>query len=85
MSFGRRMRASSVTVVLLLLSCGLSGCMGSSDKEERPYPSIWDRSDFEWDTSGTFSRVLEAGPYYALEVKEAMVCLLYTSDAADEE
>ena len=67
------MRASSVTVVLLLLSCALSGCMGSSDKEERSYPSIWDRSDVEWDTSGTFSRVLEAGPYYALEVKEAMI------------
>ena len=67
------MRASSVTVVLLLLSCALSGCMGSSDKEERSYPSIWERSDVEWDTSGTFSRVLEAGPYYALEVKEAMI------------
>ena len=67
------MRASSVTVVLLLLSCALSGCMGSSDKEERSYPSIWERSDVEWDTSGTFSRVLEAGPYHALEVKEAMI------------
>ena len=67
------MRASSVTVVLLLLSCALSGCMGSSDKEERSYPSIWERSDVEWDTSGTFSRVLEAGPYHALEVKETMI------------
>ena len=67
------MRASSFTVVLLLLSCTLSGCMGPVNKEEHSYPSIWDRSDAEWDTSGTFSRVLEAGPHYALEVKEAMI------------
>ena len=73
MSFGRNMRTSSVTVVLLLMSCALSGCMGSDGKEENSYPSIWDRSEIEWDTSGTFSRVLDTGPYYALEVKEAMI------------
>ena len=73
MSFGRNMRTSSVTVVVLLMSCALSGCMGSDGKEENSYPSIWDRSEIEWDTSGTFSRVLDTGPYYALEVKEAMI------------
>ena len=67
------MRASSVAVVTLLLSCALSGCIGSNDNAENSYPSIWERGNLEWDTSGTFSRVLETGPYYALDVQEAMI------------
>ena len=67
------MRTSSVAVVTLLLSCALSGCIGSNDNAENSYPSIWERGNLEWDTSGTFSRVLETGPYYALDVQEAMI------------
>ena len=67
------MRSPSVAVVALLLSCALSGCIGSNDNTENSYPSIWERGDLEWDTSGSFSRVLETGPYYALDVQEAMI------------
>ncbi|MED5398092.1 MAG: hypothetical protein VYD41_02025, partial [Candidatus Thermoplasmatota archaeon] len=67
------MRARSVVVAMLLLSCALSGCIGSNDNAENSYPSIWERGNLEWDTSGTFSRVLETGPYYALDVQEAMI------------
>ena len=67
------MRSPSVAVVALLLSCALSGCIGSNDNTENSYPSIWERGDIEWDTSGSFSRVLETGPYYALDVQEAMI------------
>ena len=70
---GRSMRSPSVAVVALLLSCALSGCIGSNDNTENSYPSIWERGDLEWDTSGSFSRVLETGPYYALDVQEAMI------------
>ena len=67
------MRSPSVAVVALLLSCALSGCIGSDGDSENSYPSIWERGDLEWDTSGSFSRVLETGPYYALDVQEAMI------------
>ncbi|MAH98837.1 MAG: hypothetical protein CMA12_05780 [Euryarchaeota archaeon] len=67
------MRAPSVVVVLLFLGFTFSGCIDSSDDEENSYPSIWERSNLEWDTSGTFSRVLEAGPYYSLDVQEAII------------
>ena len=67
------MRDRSVVVATLLLSCALSGCIGSDADSENSYPSIWERGDLEWDTSGTFSRVLEAGPHYALDVQEAMI------------
>ena len=67
------MRSPSVAVVALLLSCALSGCIGSNDNTENSYPSIWERGDLEWDASGSFSRVLETGPYYALDVQEAMI------------
>ncbi len=67
------MRTSSVAVVTLLMSCALSGCIGSDGDSENSYPSIWERGNLEWDTSGTFSRVLETGPYYALDVQEAMI------------
>ncbi len=62
---GRSMRSPSVAVVALLLSCALSGCIGSNDNTENSYPSIWERGDLEWDTSGSFSRVLD--------VQEAMI------------
>ena len=67
------MRLFSASVVILLLGGFLSGCLVSEDKTEQGYPSIWDRSSLDWDTSGTFSRVLESGPFYALDVQEAMI------------
>jgi hypothetical protein len=41
--------------------------------KEEFYPSLWDRHTLDWDTSGTFSRVLEPGPFHALEVQEAFI------------
>ena len=67
------MRVRSVAVATLLLCCALSGCIGPDDDSENSYPSIWERGNLDWDTSGTFSRVLEAGPHYALDVQEAMI------------
>ena len=67
------MRVPSFAVATLLLSCALSGCIGSDADSEKSYPSLWERGSLEWDTSGTFSRVLEAGPHYALDVQEAMI------------
>jgi len=67
------MRVVSVAIVALVLSGLLSGCLGREGDVSNSYPSIWDRSDLDWDTSGTFSRVLESGPFYALEVQEVMI------------
>ena len=67
------MRVVSVAIVALVLSGLLSGCLGREGDVDNSYPSIWDRSDLDWDTSGTFSRVLESGPFYALEVQEVMI------------
>lgn len=67
------MRSPPVMVVLLFLGLTFSGCIDSGDNEEKTYPNIWERSNLEWDTSGTFSRVLEAGPYYSLDVQEAFI------------
>ncbi|MEC7757370.1 MAG: CocE/NonD family hydrolase [Candidatus Thermoplasmatota archaeon] len=67
------MRSTPGMVVLLFLGFTFSGCIDSGDNEENTYPSIWERSNVEWDTSGTFSRVLESGPYYSLDVQEALI------------
>ena len=40
---------------------------------EVAYPSIWDRHTLEWQTNGTMSYLLEAGPHTALEVQEAFI------------
>ena len=40
---------------------------------ETQYPSIWDRHTMEWDTSGSYSLLLEPGPHSALEVQEAFI------------
>jgi len=74
----KNMRAVvSVAMALSILLPALSGCMGagSSDgaSKEEFYPPLWDRHALDWDTSGTFSRVLEPGPFHALEVQEALV------------
>ena len=78
-------------LVALLLILPLSGCFGNAESsntsdETSMYPSIWDRHTLEWNWTGSYARVLEPGPHEALPVQEAYieVCLLYTSDAADE-
>ena len=67
----------SIAVALSILLPALSGCMGAESSDGAPkeefYPSLWDRHTLDWDTSGTFSRVLEPGPFHALEVQEAFI------------
>ena len=72
-------RSAALSLVLLLLAGTLSGCIFSQEEgrspapDETQYPSIWDRHSLQWETSGTYSLVLDPGPYGALEVREAMV------------
>ena len=69
----------SVGIVTIFLSALLSGCIFSdepetqSDMGETQYPSIWDRHTLEWDTSGSYSLLLDPGPHSALEVQEAFI------------
>ena len=68
-----------VGIVTIFLSSLLSGCIFSDDPEtqsdmgETLYPSIWDRHTLEWDTSGSYSLLLEPGPHSALGVQEAFI------------
>ena len=72
-------RSAALSLVVLLLAGTLSGCIFSEEEgrppasDETQYPSIWDRHALQWETSGTYSLVLDPGPYGALEVQEAMV------------
>ena len=69
----------SVGIVTIFLAALLSGCIFSdepetqSDMGETQYPSIWDRHTLEWDTSGSYSLLLDPGPHSALEVQEAFI------------
>ena len=73
--------SGTIAVVVLLLLAMLSGCIFAPEEEKAPeedeisYPPIWDRHALEWDTSGTYSLVLEPGPYSPLDVQEAMVAV----------
>ena len=66
-------------ITALFLSALLSGCIfseesdGPTGEEEASYPPIWDRHTLEWETDGSYSRVLEKGPYSPMEVQEAMI------------
>ena len=64
-------------VILLFLGASLSGCFGKEEilnqEDEMPYPSIWERHLLEWNTTHTHSFILEPGPYFSLDVQEAMV------------
>ena len=68
-----------VGIVSLFLSALLSGCIFSDESLAVPgtdvtqYPSIWDRHTLEWDTSGSYSLLLEPGPHSALDVQEAFI------------
>ena len=61
-------------ITALFLSALLSGCIfseasdGPIDAEEVSYPPIWDRHTLEWETDGSYSLVLEKGPYSPLAV-----------------
>ena len=75
------MRASTraVGITMLFMTALLSGCIFSDESKEQieadesQYPSIWDRHTLEWDSSGSYSLVLEPGPHSALEVQEAFI------------
>ena len=64
-------------LILLFIGASFSGCFGentiSEDTETSPYTSIWDRHTLEWNTTGSYSMVLEPGPYSPLSVQEALI------------
>ena len=70
------MMRTAFLLSLLFLLLPLSGCFGSSEDENLPqessyYPDINDRQFLDWEWNGSYSMVLEQGPYTALEVQEA--------------
>ena len=75
------MRGSTraVGIAFLFMTALLSGCIFSDESKAQTeadysqYPSIWDRHTLEWDSSGSYSLVLEPGPHSALEVQEAFI------------
>ena len=60
---------------MLLVASLFSGCITPVEQEDpvesNPYPALEDRHELTWSTNGTYSLVLEPGPYQALEVQEA--------------
>tara|TARA_B100001094_G_scaffold326787_1_gene383621 strand:+ start:253 stop:2052 length:1800 start_codon:yes stop_codon:yes gene_type:complete len=71
------MKWTAKGMALLFILAAFSGCLGSEEppSQESPdsYPSIWDRHTLEWNTTGTYSLVLEPGPYVALDVQETLI------------
>ena len=71
------MRGRAAVLALLMLCMPLSGCLsdnaglepGKTDDRLR----LEDRHLVEWNWSGSYSRVLEDGPYTALPVQEALI------------
>ncbi len=70
-------REAAALVTILFLTLPFSGCFGEKEElsveEADMYPTIWDRHLLEWNTSGTHSYLLEAGPHHALDVQEATI------------
>ncbi len=64
-------------LTLLFIGASFSGCFGaastSEDSEISQYVSIWDRHTLDWNTTGTYSMVLQPGPYSPLSVQEALI------------
>lgn len=62
-------------LTMLLVASLFSGCITPVEQEDpvesNPYPALEDRHELTWSTNGTYSLVLEPGPYQALEVQEA--------------
>ena len=71
------MKGRAWLLMILFFGASFSGCFGeetsSDDSEQTTYPSIWDRHTLEWNTTGTYSMILEQGPHTALPVQEAMI------------
>ena len=66
----------AVFLAILVLLTPLSGCFGDEESKESTeessyYPDINDRQYLDWEWNGTYSMVLEKGPYTALDVQEA--------------
>ena len=60
----------SILCMIMVIATSFTGCMDNSLDEEY-YPNLKNRHSLEWDMTHTFSRVLEPGPHYALDVQEA--------------
>ena len=71
------MKTQSILVIVLLLNISIVGCFGEQEtsvlEDQLIYPEIWDRHTLEWNTTGTYSLVLEPGPYTPLPVQETMI------------
>ena len=68
----------AIFITCLVLTASLSGCFGEGETDnnvEEPgfYPDIYSRHTLDWNWSGSYSYVLESGPYTALEVQEATI------------
>ncbi len=68
----------SILCILLMISASLTGCMDNA-KNDDYYPDIKIRHTLDWNMTHTFSKVLEPGPHYALEVQDAT----FTVDTSD--
>ena len=70
--------------ILLVFTSSFMGCIDSlsfndPDKDSSLYPDIKERHTLDWNMTHTFSRVLETGPHYALDVQDA----LFTVDTSE--
>ena len=61
----------SILCILLVISASFTGCMDNS-KDDDYYPDLKSRHTLNWNMTHTFSKVLEPGPHYALEVQDAI-------------
>jgi len=71
------MRGRAAVLALLILCIPLSGCLsdnaGLEPSETDDRLRLEDRHLIEWNWTGSYSRVLEDGPYTALPVQEALI------------
>ena len=68
----------ALLLVAMMLSMTLSGCFGkantvSEEESFEKYPNIYNRHTLEWNWTGSYSRVLEDGPYEPLPVQEVNI------------
>mgnify|MGYP003330092795 FL=1 len=69
----------AVLLVALIILVPLTGCFSGDDAiaseqtSQEAYPNIYDRKNLDWEWNGSYSMVLEKGPYTALEVQEAFI------------
>ena len=68
----------SILCILLMISASLTGCMDNA-KNDDYYPDIKIRHTLDWNMTHTFSKVLEPGPHYALDVQDTT----FTVDTSD--